>query len=539
VATIAAPVPSATPAPRIPKGTLRYPLSADPQTLDPQLATDDSARLVVEQLYEGLFTLQPAADGRSPEVAVPAAASGYQASSDGTVYTITLRPGTQWSDGEPVTAQHFVDGICRALSPALGNSLDQQTARTARISGAAAYASGATGDCSQIGVKALDPGHLRFTLDEPNYDLPELLALQAFLPARLDVADEGRKIASTNNGPYSLVEWQPGERVVLARNAHYWNASSVGIERIEFQIVEESAGQLKLYEEGALHVAEFPLTDTQHILAQATLRGELHAILRPGTSYLALNTQAGPTADINFRRAVASAIDRQALANEALQQPWHRAAQTIIPPGVAGYSGSDAGAGYAYSLAAARDFLAQAGYNADNPPPPLEIWTNREGNNPTLVEAIAAMLEKAGIPTRLVSSNWDNYLASLDACNKPAQPAAARTPAECSYNAYRLGWIMDSPDPASLLGQVFSPESTLQYSGWQSAKFQELLANAAREPDPAKRGDAYHAAEKLLLNDDVVVVPLLYYDRPLLVKKGVAFQYPLFSPPNFQFWQLP
>ena len=58
--------------------------------------------------------------------------------------------------------------------------------------------------------------------------------------------------------------------------------------------------------------------------------------MRPGVSYLGLNTQTGPTADVNVRQAIASAIDRKKLIEEVLKQPWHVPAQTLIPPGVPG-----------------------------------------------------------------------------------------------------------------------------------------------------------------------------------------------------------
>jgi ABC-type transport system substrate-binding protein len=88
-----------------PASTLIYPLTEEPATLSPQEATDPTSALVVQQLYEGLYNL--AADGAIS----PAIASGYQISPDGKVYTVTLRADARWSDGKPVTAQHFVDGV--------------------------------------------------------------------------------------------------------------------------------------------------------------------------------------------------------------------------------------------------------------------------------------------------------------------------------------------------------------------------------------------------------------------------------------------
>jgi oligopeptide transport system substrate-binding protein len=515
-------------------GILGYPLANEPQTLDPQAATNDASRLVVAQLYEGLFSLDK--DG----AAVPAAASGYQASNDGKTYTVTLRTGLQWSDGQPVTAQQYVDGFCRALDPVLANDLAQQAARTAGISGAADYASGASGDCATVGIHATNAQSIRIDLEHPTGALLQLLAYPSWLPAPCAQAAGPSSTSALmldpasfkGNGPYLLAAWQAGTRLALVKNAHYWDAAHVAIERVDLQFVAEPAGQLALYEGGSLHIASFPLTELPRIHAQPAFSQELQSLVRPGISYLGLNTLAGPTANADFRRAIASAIDRQALIRDGLRQPWHTPAHSFIPPGVAGYQAEDH-AGYGYDPAATQKFLAQAGYGPANPPPAIELWTSREGNNPALMGVVADMLEKAGISTRLVTSSWDVYQASLGACNQPNRPAG------CSYSVYWGGWVLDSADPGNLLSGVLGPRSSLQYTGWQSAHYEDLLARAVGESDAAKRGELYRAAEKVLLDDAVAVVPLLYYDQLLLIKHGVGFAYPPFGPAEFKSWTLP
>lgn len=539
----------------VPKGTLVYPLTGEPTTLDPQEAVDDISTLVAQQLYEGLFNM------RGDGTLVPAAATGFQASADSKVYTVTLRAGMTWSDGQPVTAQQYVDGVCRLLDPALGNSYYYLLSEIAMVVGAQDYASGELADCKKVGVKALDDLTLQITLERPAAFLPQLLAFRIFWPARLDllVPSSGKTPPSTtsempetaghpipnpqspivSNGPYTLVEWQPGQRIVLTKNPDYWNASQVSIERIEFPVLPDLAAQFALYEMGDAQVAEFPPEETPRIQAEPYLSQELQVLVRPGVSYLGLNTQISPTLDVNFRRAVASAIDRQALIEEVLKQPWHKPARAVIPPGVPGYQGDDPSVGYPYDPEAAQKYLAEAGYGEDNPPPVVELWYNREGSNRLLFEAIAAMLERAGIPTRLVSSKWEDYLAALEGCNKPNLAGAPRKPADCTYNLYRMGWVMDYADPAGILSAVFSPKSAFQYTGWQSKPYEELLAQALAEPDEAKRTDLYKQAEKILLNEAVAVIPLQYYDRTILIKAGVTFDYPPLGAPNLQFWHLP
>lgn len=538
VVVTATPVPTPTYASPInaPAGTLIYPLPGDVLTLDPQEAYDVNSLLVLRQLYEGPFNL------RGDGTLAPAAATEHTASADGTVYTVTLRSGLTWSDGTPLTAQHYVDGVCRLLDPATGNPFYYLLTEAAPIRGAAAYASGDLADCGRVGVTAVDGLTLRIALERPVAFFPQLLATHLFWPARLDAisAATGVSLPSTPqsaivNGPYLLAEHRPGERVVLARNPSYWHAAEVEIRRIELVVVPDLARQLALYEAGDLMVAEFPLQERARIQADPSFARELHVLAQPGTSYLAFNVQVPPTDNVNVRRAIASAVDRRSLIADVLGQPWHAPAWRLVPPGIPGYD--DGGAAYPFDTGAARAFLAEAGYGADNPLPSVELWYNREGNNDAVFQAVATMLEVAGIPVRLVSSRWEQYLAALESCNKPVEVAAARSPGECSYHLYGLGWVMDYPDPFSML-QVFGPRSRFHYTGWSSTDYDRLLAQASAEQDENRRAGLYRQAEHLLLRADVVVVPLQHYDRLVLVKHGITFEFPLFGPPCYQYWRL-
>ncbi len=517
-------------------GTLTYPLAADPISLAPQDADDENSLLVAQQLYEGLFHLR--GDGST----AVAAATAFTASMDSKTYTVTLRSGMSWSDGQPVTAQHYVDGVCRLLDPAVGNGYYYLLTDVAPVEGAAEYASGDLADCKKVGVQAVDDLTLRITLEQPAAFLPKLLAMPVFWPAApapiTTTASVSQPGSLTVNGPYLLAEWVAKDHVTLRKNPAYWNAQAVGPEQIEFRVAPDGAEQLALYERGELQVASFPAEATSRIQADPAFAQELLVLVQPGVSYLGFNTQSGPTADVNVRRAIASAIDRQALIDTVLVQPWHVPAQTLIPPDILGHQGEDTGVGYPYNPEAAAEFLADAGYGPDKPIPPIEIWYNREGNNELLFKAIGQMLERVGIPVRLTSSRWDVYLAGLDACNKPNRAGAGKTPAQCSYNVYRMGWVMDYADPSSLLDAVFGPKSALQYTGWQSADYEKLMAQARSEPDEARRGELYRAAEQILLSDAVVAAPLQYYDRTVLVKAGITFDFPPFGPPNLQYWKL-
>ncbi len=550
VVVTATPVPTPMYASKInaASGILVYPIASEPASLDPQEADDEVSTLVAAQLYEGLFDLRE--DGTTE----PAAAQDLLVSPDSKTYTVTLRSGMTWSDGQPVTAQNYVDGVCRLLDPAVGNPYYYLLTDIAPIIRAGEYASGDLADCTEVGVKAIDNLTLEIALERPAAFLPKLLAMPVFWPAApapsavisgTGVISGTAPISATLsigpvvNGPYLLVEQVANDHITLKKNPNYWNTAQVDVEQIEFRVLPDPTRQLALYEAGDLQVAEFPASETPRIEADPGFGREVQRLVRPGVSYLGLNTQSGPTADLAVRRAMAQAIDRQFLIDEVLKQPWHVPAQTLIPPGVPGYQGDNPDVGLSYNPEAARAALAEAGYGPDKPVPPVELWYNREGNNEAIFKAVGEMLEAVGIPVRLVSSNWDVYRDALDACNQPNRAGAAKTPAQCSYNLYRMGWVLDYADPSSILDVVLSPQSAFQYTGWQSADYEKLMAEAVAEPDEARRAELYGQAERILLNDQVAVIPLQYYDRTVLVKDGVEFNYPPFGPPRFKDWKAP
>lgn len=126
---------------------LVVPLSTEPPTLDINLATDTTSHMVLDQLMEGLYRYR--ADGNIE----PAGAVTHTMSPDGRVYTVTLRSDAVWSDGQGVTAQHYVDGVIRLLDPATGAGYAWLMYI---IEGAWDFNTGVTTDTSSVGVTAVD-----------------------------------------------------------------------------------------------------------------------------------------------------------------------------------------------------------------------------------------------------------------------------------------------------------------------------------------------------------------------------------------------
>ncbi|HIE38928.1 MAG TPA: peptide ABC transporter substrate-binding protein, partial [Anaerolineae bacterium] len=348
----------------------------------------------------------------------PAGAVSYEVSEDGTVYTVYLRQDATWSDGEPVLAQHYVDGILRLLNP---ETAAEYSYVMWYISGAEAYNLGETDDPSTVGVRAVDDYTLEFTLDSPQAFFDSILAFFTTYPIRLDVIEEYGDLWTepgnfVGNGPYVLTEWAHEDHVTVEKNPNYHDADAVTIERVEYPIIVEDSTALAAYERGELDTSGYPSEELPRILEE--MREHFVRIPRPGTYYVGLNTALGATQNLNFRKALASAIDKRAILDAVLNMSWRLDACGVIPPEIPGYQGCG-NVGYQFDLEAAQRYLQAAMEEMGVEEPgdiTIQLWFNR--GNEDVIESVEEQWEtNLGIKVNVVNMEWGAYLEVLDSCN--------------------------------------------------------------------------------------------------------------------------
>ncbi len=525
------------PTPTPPKKKLEglwYPIGTEPPTLDIQLATDTTSHLIIHQCIDGLFEYR--GDGSIE----PRGATGYEVSEDGRVYTIKLREDAVWSDGVPVIAQHYVDGVIRLLKP---ETAAEYAWLMYDIEGAEEFNTGEIDDPEMVGIKALDDYTLQVTLKAPAPYFETILPFSTFYPVRLDIIEKyGDKWTEpgnyVSNGAYLLDYWEHEAEVGLVKNPTYWDADNVKIEKIVLPIITEDATELALYENDELHVSALPSEEIPRILADPVLSKELRVLPRPGVYYIGLNTLRPPTDNVLFRKALASAIDRKAILENVVQRPWLTPLSCTTPPRILGHQPWGT-CGYTFNPEKAKEYLdqymAEAGYESPDEIPIVRFWFNRADYNEDVIEAVAAMWEEnLGIHVELRTNEWAVYLDYLDQCNNTKEDLAA-----CEFNAYRMGWVMDYGDPQNQLEVVFAPSSPFQYTGWENERFDELMELAGSTFDTKEREEYYKEADKILCEEEVVIIPIHGYERNILVKEGVKFEYPPFGSPPLYHWELP
>jgi len=528
-----------TPVPPPPKKELEglwYPVGTEPPTLDIQLATDTTSHLIIHQCIEGLYEYR--GDGSME----PTGATGYTVSDDGLVYTIELREDAVWSDGVPVTAQHFEDGVIRLLKP---ETAAEYAWLMYDIEGAEEFNTGEIDDPELVGVKALDDYTFEVTLKAPTPYFETILPFSTFYPVRLDLVEQYGDLWTepgnyVSSGAYLLEAWEHEAEVVLVKNPTYWDADNVAIEKITLPVIMETATALALYENDELHTigggggVGIPSEEMPRITTDPVLSEELRILPRPGVYYIGLNTLREPTDDVLVRKALASAIDRKAIIENVVQRPWLYPSSCTTPPRILGHQEWGT-CGYTFDPEQAQAYLAEAGYPDGEGFPVLKFWFNRADYNEDVIEAVAAMWEEnLNIDVELRTNEWAVYLDYLDACNNTKEELAA-----CDFNAYRMGWVMDYGDPQNQLEVVFAPASTFQYTGWENERFDELMDLAGTSFDIKEREEYYKEADKILCEDVVAIIPIHGYELNSLVKTGVTFEYPPFGSPPLYHWELP
>lgn len=472
------------------------------ETLDPHKAEGVPASNVLRDLYEGLVSEAP--DGRI----IPGAAQRWEISTDGRVHVFHLRPQARWSNGDPLTAADFVEGLRRSVDPATGSNYSQILSP---ILHADAIIAGQL-PASHLGVQALAPLRLRIELKEPTpYFIGQLAHASSYPIHTPSLHAHGDQFARpgrlVSNGAYRLRDWVIQSHIELERNPHYWNDAQTRIDRVRFVTTEDLNSEFKRYRAGELDWTEqIPANQAGWIRANLPDEFSVHPYL--GVYYYGFNLTRPPFKDSpKLRLALALAIDREIIARKVLAS-GEMPAYNWVPPGVQDYTPAVpawAGMTRAERLALARRLYAEAGYSADAPLH-VEIRYNTHEDHRRIAIVVAAMWKQwLGVDARLLNEEWKVFLQNRRLKDKT--------------QAFRAAWIGDYNDANTFLDLLHSAHG-LNDVGFADPRYDALLAAAGAELDPARRAALLRQAEALLLAE-LPVMPVYFYVTKRLVKPWV------------------
>ena len=476
--------------------------------LDPQLATGIGEGNVFAGLFEGLVSEDP--HDLHP---VPGVAERWETSPDGLVYTFFLRADARWSNGQPVTAQDFVDSWRRILTPSLGS---ESADLLHVLQGAEAFHRGLTKDFAQVGAVATGPRTLRVTLDHPTANFLERLTHWAWSPVYLPaITAEGSAYERGNrwarpghlvgNGPFVLKSWDTDRRIVVEKSPTYWDAARVRLHAIDFYPTDNLEAEERAFRAGQLH-----LTDALPDAKVDAYRREAPQLLRIdpylGTYYYAFNLRQPYLNDARIRRALALAVDRGAIVEKILRGGQTPAA-AFTPPGMDGYAPAG---DLRTDFDEARRLLAEAGYPGGKGLPPFELLFNNSENHKLIAEAVQDMWRRElGVEVRLSNQELKIVLAARQSGD---------------FQIVRGSWIADYPDPASFL-DVWRGRNGNNYTGWSDPAYDAVLFAAERTPGAAERVALWQKAEGILLAA-APIIPIYHYTHVFLIQPSVHGWFP-------------
>lgn len=308
-----------------PGGRLVLALRSEPKTLNPLLAEDAASQEVIRCVSADLIDIN-----RATQKTEPALAKSWTVSRDGKQYTLRLRRGIRFSDGQPLTA----DDVVFSFQLYLDEKIDSPQRDLLIVGG------------KPIAVEKIDSDTIRFTLAEPYAAADRLFDGFAILPRHLlesayrsGAFSQALSIAMLPSqfaglGPFRLKEYVPGERIVLERNPYYWKQDRTGnrlpyLDEIVFLFVSSEDAQAIRFQAGDTDILDRFSAENFAVLAKQQAARHYHLDdLGPGLEYnfLFFNlNDPGPKAssdlarkqawfqDVRFRQAVSAAIDRDAI----------------------------------------------------------------------------------------------------------------------------------------------------------------------------------------------------------------------------------
>ena len=473
-------------------------LDDTPRSIDPQLATDVPGQRVLDDLFEGLTTVDIAGKASA------AVASSWESSADGRTWVFHLRPQARWSNGAPLTAADFVYSWRRVVDPKTGAEYAQGMAA---IDNALQIAAGKL-PTDALGVEALDAHTLKVRLSGPTPYLLDLLAQQytypVYEPAIRQYGDDWvRPEHLVCNGAFVLRENVLGSRITLEKNDKYWDAAHVHLQRVIYYILVDGSAQVSRFLAG-----DVDWTDSFPASQRSWLRSVLgeQVVNSPyfGDYMLGMNFTLPPFKDnLPLRQALVLALDREPLTHymrEGVFQPSY----TLMPP-LPDYQlpvpeWSTLSDDARHQLARRR--YAQAGYS-DRHRLRLELDTTMlDTGSRHYLEAVAA--------------NWRSVLGAEIHIDEREFKVLLQDLQLHKLVLFHDAWIGDYPDPYTFM-QIFYTGNGNNHEGYSNPRFDQLVDAAGNETDNARRFRLFEQAERLL-DDDAAFIPLYYYATRHLVK---------------------
>ncbi len=464
--SMAAQTPEAAPAEEIaPKelsGTAILSIPGEPLSFNLNATADDNLWPIACNIYNSLFSLD------NDFNVIMELATGYEVAEDGLSITVPLNPLATWHDGTPVTSADVkfsleaIVGEPSATAAALISALesvDTPDDHTAVLNLSRASSS-IIGFLSWYGVMIL-PAHI---YDDGTSWLEN--------PANM---------APIGSGPFKFVSYEPGSTVELEANPTYFGEGPY-LEKAIYQIIPDPNTEVQALLNGEIDVANIPSAQVPTLEANPdfTMAPKMY----PSPLYFGFNTARAPFDNLDVRKAIGMAIDREQIVATALA--GYGEPQNVYYPTVIQWASNPDATPPAYDVEGANALLDEAGFPLDGDTRfslKYYIFTGWQELSDTAT-VIKEQLAAIGIAMEIVVlefAAWDEQLASGD------------------FDMGSIGGFQ-GPDPANLALR-WGSAGTLNHWGFSNAEFDELLVQGDSAPTTEERAPFYFDAQQILADN--------------------------------------
>ncbi|TVL43736.1 peptide ABC transporter substrate-binding protein [Brachyspira hyodysenteriae] len=476
----------------------------EPKTIDPTLSGNDF--VYPRHVFETLITKDISGNLQA------GACESLNISDNGLVYTFNLRTNAKWSDGKNVIADDFVYALQRAANPLSGA---EYTSFIEYIKNAAKILSREL-PVEQLGVKAINDYTLEITLEAPIGYFLDILTYPIFAPVRKDIIEQYgdqwslKPESYIGNGAFIMTERKLDEKIVVVKNTNYWNKNNIVPEKITFVMMKDANLALAGIKDGSL---DFSVYIIEQDLEKLKSEGIVNIAPYFSTVAFGINATNEVLKDTRIRKALSLAIDRNYIVENVV--PTAKSPTSAwVPVGAYDVEGDFRENGgeyidlskeaYSNNVEMAKQLMAEAGYPNGEGFPVLEYKTTADLVYIQVAEAIQQMWkENLGIDLQISSMEWAAY---------------QQMRSEKNYQLIRTLWIGDYSDPMTFLENYLSYRSQ-NTSGYSNKQFDNYIESARNSVKQEIRMKAMHEAEKILIAEDNLLIPIYNPSNPVLVSK--------------------
>jgi peptide/nickel transport system substrate-binding protein len=442
-------------------GTLNGTYASFPDYLDPAISYTAEGWTAMGEVYIPLLTYKHAEGAEGAEVVPGLAKEMPKITDGGKTYTLFLRPGLKYSNGQPVKASDFTYAVERCFKTNSGGSVFYTS-----IVGAEKFAKTKTGGIP--GIETNDKtGEVVIHLVKPRGTFSNELALMFVAPVPAGTPNEDlSKNPPPGTGPYTITNVKIGQRWEYERNPFWAKANSKAmpeyptgkIDSAKMTVVRNAQAQVNDIEQGTYDWMQNPLPANRLQEVISKFEGtQFRPLPTISTYYFWMNTTKPPFDNVKVRQAVNYAVNAEAL--ERIYSGGLSSAHQILPEGMPGHKKFDL---YPYNLAKAKELIEEAHPSDMN----ITVWTDNESPNDEAGEYYESVLKKLGFQTTLKIINADNYFTIIGNRSTP------------DLDTGWSDWYEDYPHPNDFFQPLLAGESILDTNNGNVAQIDEPSLNA-------------------------------------------------------------